>query len=271
MWVFEETKDRKQGASQLLEAERQITVIGLLKQKGSVNVFELSELCAASQNTIRRDLLKLEKDGMLRRTRGGAILSNSDSIELPDVLREDRDREEKLRIGLAASEMVQDGETIIVDSGTTTMQMIQHLRPRRNLTVITNSLTLGNILADYADIVSIITGGILRPVTRNLVGFPAESFLQHQINTVNAAFLGMGGVDAGQGFTNPNPFEVEVKRAMIGSARRVVVLLASSKVGYASPFPVCPLSAVHAIVTGRSLAAELAAAIREAGVELVLV
>lgn len=254
----------------MLEAERQITVITLLKQKGSVSVGELSTHCGASQNTIRRDLLKLEKDGMLRKTRGGAILNSADGIELPDIQREDRDREEKMRIGQAAAAMVQDGQTIIVDSGTTTMQIIQHLRTRRNLTIITNSLTIGNLLADCTDIVSIITGGILRPVTRNLVGFPAESFLQHQINKVDTAFLGMGGVDCDRGFTNPNPFEVEVKRAMIAAARRSVVLLAASKVGYLSLFPVCPLSAVNAIVTGRAIAEEQAAAIRKGGIELVL-
>jgi DeoR/GlpR family transcriptional regulator of sugar metabolism len=255
----------------MLEAERQINIINLLKERGSVNVCELSELCTASENTIRRDLLKLEKNGMLRKTRGGAILNSSGGIELPDIQRVDRDREEKLRIGGAAAAMVRDGETIIIDSGTTTLQIIPHLKMRRNLTVITNSLSTGNLLSDIPDIVTIVTGGILRPVTRSLVGFPAEAFLKHQINTVNTAFLGMGGLDIELGCTNPNPFEVEVKRAMLVSARRTVVLIASAKIGYVAPFPICPLSDVHVVITGRSLPGDTADRLRATGVELVLV
>jgi DeoR family fructose operon transcriptional repressor len=255
----------------MLEAERQINIINILKERGSVGVSELGEFCGASENTIRRDLLKLQRDGILRKTRGGAIVNSSGGIELPDIQRVDRDCEEKTRIGRAAAEMVQDGETIIVDTGTTTLQIIPNLKTRRNLTVITNSLSTGNLLSDIPDIVTIVTGGILRPVTRSLVGFPAETFLQHQINTVSTAFLGMGGVDIERGCTNPNPFEVEVKRAMIASARRVVVMIASGKVGYVAPFPVCPLSDVHVVITGRSLPGDTADRLRARGVELVLV
>ncbi len=255
----------------MLEAERQIQIIKILKEKGSVNVCELSGTCGTSENTIRRDLLKLERDGMLRKTRGGAIVNSSGGIELPDFQREDQDRDERLRIGEAAAMLVQDGQTIIVDTGTTTLQIVPHLKSRRNLTVITNSLSVGNLLAESPDIVTIITGGILRPVTRNLVGFPAETFLQHQINTVNTAFLGMGGADLEKGCTNPNPFEVEVKRAMVACARRVVLMVAAGKIGYVAPFAVCPLSAIHVIITGRSLPAEKADALRARGAELVLV
>ena len=249
----------------MLEAERQLTIINLLKRKVGVKISDLSSMCQVSQNTIRRDLEKLEKDGVLRRTRGGAILSTSRGIELPADVREGRDYEEKQRIGAAAASLVEDNETIIADAGTTTLQVVRAIEGKKGITVITNSLLIGNNLSERTDIVGIVTGGIIRHVNDALVGFPVEAFLTHQIHEVDKLFLGVGGIDAQSGFTITTPFEVELKRAMIRSARQVIVVAASSKLGKTALFNVCPLDAVHVLITGNEASSATLQEIRDIG------
>ena len=249
----------------MLEAERQLTIINLLKRKVGVQISDLSEICQVSQNTIRRDLGKLEKDGILRRTRGGAILSTSRGIELPANVRESRDFEEKQRIGVAGVSLIDDDETIIVDAGTTTLQVVRNLEGKRGITVITNSLLIGNNLSEKPDIVGIVTGGIIRHVNDALVGFPVEAFLAHQIHEVDKLYLGVGGIDIGSGFTITTPFEVELKRAMIRSARQVIVVAASSKLGKTALFNVCSFDDVHTIITGKEAPTDVLEKIRNTG------
>jgi DeoR family transcriptional regulator of aga operon len=255
----------------MLEAERQLTIISLIKREGGVQISHLSEMCGVSQNTIRRDLEKLEKDGVLRRTRGGAMLNTAKAIEVPAGVRASKDAEEKRRIGLAAAEMVNDDETIIIDAGTTTAQVCRALEGKTGLTVITNSLSVGTYLSEKPGIVGIVTGGIIRPVTNTLVGFPVESFLTHQIQQVDKAFIGVGAVDIENGFTITTPYEVEVKRAMMKSAKQVIVVAAASKIGNASLFSVCGFDDVDILITGKGIPAAFVEAISERTVRLVTV
>ena len=247
----------------MLEAERQLIILSLLKRKTAVKISNLSEICQVSQNTIRRDLEKLEKNGILRKTRGGAIPSAPRGIELPAGVREVRDYEEKQRIGTVAASLVEDNETIIADASTTTLQVVRAIEDKQGITVITNSLLIGNALSERTDITGIVTGGIIRHANDVLVGFPVEAFLTHQVREVDKLFLGVGGIDIESGFTIMTPFEIELKRAMVRVARQVIVVAASSKIGKTALFNVCSFDSIHMIITGREAPARALEKIRE--------
>lgn len=235
----------------MLEVERHHGIIREIRQNGIVRVSDLSELFDVSQNTIRRDLQKLEKEGLIKRTHGGAVVDGFYDIDLPFAIREDKYREEKQRIGKRAAEMIEDGETIILDAGTTVAQIARNIKNKRHLTMITNAVNVALELANCRDIVTILTGGIIREITNCLVGFPAEKFLNE--THVDKTFLAAGGITINEGLTNPNPFEVQVKKAMIKAAREVILAVTHNKFSVKALAPIAPVRVVHKIVTGNEV------------------
>jgi len=252
----------------MLEVERHQTIIKEIKQNGVVRVSDLSRLFDVSQNTIRRDLQKLEEEGLIRRTHGGAILEDFYGIDLPFVSREDKYREEKQHIGQKAAELIKDGETIILDAGTTVAQVARNIKNKRNLTVITNAVNVALELANSREILTILTGGIIREVTNCLVGYQAEEFLSKV--HVDKVFLAAGGVTVKEGLTNPNPFEVPVKKAMIKAAEEVILLVAHNKIGNIALAPIAPIEAVHKIITDDETPREKMELFQKKGIEIIL-
>jgi len=232
----------------MLEAERHQTIIKEIKENGVVRVSDLSRLFDVSQNTIRRDLQKLEEEGLIRRTHGGAILKDFyDDVSPPFTIRETKFKDEKQRIGQKAAEFIQEGETIILDAGTTVAQVAKNINNKRDLTVITNAVNVALELSHHRGIVTILTGGIIMETINCLVGYPAEEFLSKV--HVDKAFLAAGGVTVKEGLTNPNPFEVPAKKAMIKAAEEVILLVAHNKIGNIALAPIAPIEAVHKIIT----------------------
>jgi len=252
----------------MLEVERHQSILRQVKQNGVVRVSYLSKLLGVSQNTIRRDLQKLEEEGLIKRTHGGAVLEDFYGIDLPFVTREDKYREEKQRIGEKASELIEDGEAIILDAGTTVAQLAKNIKTKRDLTVITNAVNVALELANCRQILTILTGGIIREVTNCLVGYQAEEFLKNI--HVDKLFLAAGGVTAEEGLTNPNPFEVPVKKAMIKAAEEVILLVAHNKIGKVALAPIAPIEAVHKMVTDSKASQKDLQAFREKGVEVII-
>ena len=192
--------------------ERRNEIIRLVNKDGKVTVEALSKAFGVSNVTIRNDLNYLEERGMLHRTYGGAL--TRDFVALDTALNEKAKRhaEEKRLIGKAASEMVFDGDSIIIDSGTTTMELAKNIKDRKNLTVMTNAINIATELAGIPGITVMLTGGTLREKSFSLVGPHAEDVLREFY--FDKVFLGVDGFDIEFGLTTPNFLEAKLNCMM---------------------------------------------------------
>ncbi len=241
----------------------------LLQQKGEVSVLELSKRTGASQMTTRRDLQILEQDGVLRRVHGGAISVASRGYLPPYSVREKRQIEAKERIGQAAASMIGERETVILDVGTTTLETARALRGRQNLTVITSSLHIANVLARERGVRLMVTGGRVTPGDLSLIGDLAEeAFLRLRFDTL---VMGVAGVDADVGCTEFSTDDARVKRAALATVRRCIVVADSSKLGVVTFARICPLDSVDVVVTDSKVQPEQVAALESTHVEVVVV
>lgn len=258
----------------VLRAERELRIINKLRAEKIVHLTDLSRTIGVSENTVRRDLERLQGLGILKRTHGGAVLTEdqrethgSDDVEW--MTRQEHLPAQKETIGRKAAEMVLDGEAIILDAGTTTMQIARQLRQKRNLTVVTNAVNIGLELSRADSITVVLTGGILRELSKSLIGPLTEEFLGGRIH-VDRLFLSAGGVTLEDGAMNANTIEVPIKRAMIRAAREVVLVVTHDKVGKKSFTPITPLSSLAAIITDSGVDPRMADAFRERGVTLII-
>lgn len=225
--------------------ERQNRILSYLMAHRRATVTELAEMLATSESTIRRDLQDLEQTRQLQRTHGGAVLHDH-ALHEPSWQEKDvENAEAKAKIGELAAEMVGDGDTVLLDTGTTTVHIARQLRSR-DVTVITNSITIANDLSASESVHLIVLGGDLRANTGALVGpFTEQMLAQMHVDTV---FLGANGIDQ-TGITTPNPLEAATKRAMVRAAKRVVVAADVSKIGQLSFVRVCGWQDVHSLIT----------------------
>ena len=228
-------------------SERRQAVLRRLTTRGEVGFADLAEEFGVSEMTIRRDLETLEADGLARRVRGGAISVISSSYEPPFAVRATTASDAKTVIGVTAAGLVNDGDTVIVDVGTTTMELARALHGRRGLTVVTASLPVAAELGADPDIRVVVTGGQVRPGELSLTGGMAED----AFTTMNCdlAFIGVAGICVAPGLTEYNPDDARVKRAAIAAARRSIVVADSSKLGRVAFSTVAPLSAIDVLVT----------------------
>lgn len=235
--------------------ERRKKILNMLEMNGQVFVHELSELFDVSEVTIRNDLELFESKGLLIRSRGGAMiventvgmdfrLSDKDKINYP----------EKIRIGKKASELINSGETIILDSGTTTMEIAKNLSPNISLNVITNALNIANELVKGSNINIIVPGGTLRKNSHSLVGPLAEKSMRHFY--VDKVFLGVDGFDVHEGAFTPNIEEASLNQIMIEIAKEVILVADSSKFKRRSLAFICPPNKIDIVITDDKLSPE---------------
>ena len=252
----------------MLNLERQAKILELIEEHGKVEVGDLSRSLGASEVTIRKDLKELHARGLLRRAHGGAVRAETVSADPSLQIKAGLHAEEKRRIGAAAAALVADGESIILDSGTTTQQVARHLRDRRGLKVITNALNVAAALTGAGEVEVILLGGILRQNSGSLVGQFAEEMLRQF--SVDKLFLAVDAVDLEFGLSTPNLDESHVNQAMVHAARETILVADSSKFGRRSLSRIVPLSEVTRVVTDRGLPESTRAGLRELGVELIL-
>jgi len=252
----------------MLNLERQAKILELLEEYGKVEVPDLSRRLSASEVTIRKDLKELHGRGLLRRAHGGAVRAVTVGADPSLQIKAALHAEEKRRIGAAAAALVGDGESIILDSGTTTQQVARHLRRRRGLKVITNALNVATELTGADEVEVILLGGVLRQNSASLVGQFAEEMLRNF--SVDKLFLAVDGVDLEFGLSTPNLDESRVNQTMVGVARETILVADSSKFGRRSLSRIVDLREVDQIVTDGGLPEAMRADLRELGIELII-
>lgn len=248
---------------------RREIAVELLHDQGEVSVAELSNVTGVSPMTIRRDLEDLERQGALRRVYGGAISLASRSFAEPYALRINRHVEAKQRIGDAAAALLSERETVILDIGSTTLQVARALAKRRNLTVLTPSMHIAQVLVGSPGIQLMLTGGIVVPGELSLVGDAAEQTFSHL--RFDTFVMGVGGIEAEAGVTEHSLEDARVKRAALATVRRCIVVADSSKLGRVTFARICHLDQVHIVVTDNGATQEDVTALESAHVEVVVV
>jgi DeoR/GlpR family transcriptional regulator of sugar metabolism len=244
---------------------RQVNILEVVASTGAATTRELSAQFGVSEMTVRRDLQTLEDKGLVRRIRGGATVPSS------PWERSFRERlgmrlSQKRAIGRVASALVNDGDTIVLDAGTTTLEIARELTNRAELTVITNSVRVLEALAGSPQIRVIATGGSLKHRELALVGPVAQRMLTEM--RADLAFISAAGVVPTDGPMDYEDTEVAVKRAMIGTAAKRYIVADSSKFGVVRPMLIAPIATFQGVITDEGLQRSPAAALRRAGLEV---
>ena len=245
--------------------ERQLRIRERLRAAGKVTVEELAAAFHVSAATIRADLTALEGQRLLRRAHGGALALMDSRHEPPFLERAEAQAEQKRRIGQLAAAMICEGETILLDAGTTTHEIGRELAAsgKNGVTVVTNNLPTALLLMDAPGIETLVIGGHLEPRRRAMLGPVAVESLR--AIRVDRLFLGVNGVDSVSGLTAADFEAVQIKQAMLMCAASVVVVADGSKIGRAAFARIAPLSAATLLLTDAPLPGDMETALREAG------
>src|ERR1700756_1296980 len=255
--------------SEMLIDERRQHILELIQHQGRALVSDLSEQLNISQITIRKDLDYLQSKGVIQRSHGGALRVPSTALIDPTLQEKQKHNlREKERIATAASKMVEEGQCVILDSGTTTTAVAERLKRFKHLTIITNSV---NIAAELAgtDLEVILVGGTMRKNSFSLVGPLAEDNLEKM--HADILFLAVDGFDPEIGLTTPNFLESRVNRAMVKASEQVVAVCDSTKFNHRSLSRIVPLSAIHCVITDKDLPEAIAESLRSQKIDVVLV
>lgn len=248
--------------------ERRKQIIEKIKQNRMIKVTDLMEEHDVSIETIRRDLEHLEKQGILRRVYGGAVAVGMYGQEPDYTFREVVNYDEKKAIGARAAELINDGDTVFVDVGTTTLEAARYLHDKKNLTVITNSTAVAVEMVKYYGCRLILLGGELKRTELSTAGFLCEEGIRHF--HVSKALIGTGGISVKWGVTDYHIAETTARRLMIERSDMVIVLADYTKIEAAVMNCVCPIESIHTLVTDWSVSPKLVAGFREAGVNTIV-
>lgn len=231
---------------------------------------DLVERFRVSAVTARGDLDVLASNGSAVRSHGGAVRQSEDTQDYPLRFKETLSRNEKIRIGRAAAELVRPNEVIILDSGTTTAEVARQLKALRlqPLTIITNALNIASELLDMSGVSVILIGGLLRPVSCSLVGPQAEAMLKEF--HADRLFLAVDGFDLGIGASTPDVLEAQLNGIMIQVSKEVNVVADASKLGRRSVSRIGPIERIHRLITDSRIAPDFADSLREKGVDVLV-
>lgn len=252
----------------MLANQRRDKILELLKEDGSAKVIKLAKIFKVSEVTIRQDLEKLESEGFIRREHGGAFLKNvEDGVRSFTLLNQDNLEKKKI-IGRKAAELIEAGETIILDSGSTTTEIAKNLIGRSGLTVITNALNIALILGAEPGIEVIVTGGEFKPPTLSLTGQKAATFFE-DIH-VDKLFLATAGISLRSGLTYPSLSDIVVKKAMIESSDVTYLVADSTKIGKNAFASLGALSLIDYIITDAFIDQSYLQLFRDNDIELII-
>lgn len=248
--------------------QRRQKIVELIQEEGSARVKDLARIFSVTEPTIRQDLDKLDSDGLIVKEHGGAFLKSVPTQVKSFALQHLENMERKTAIAIAAAAFVSDGESLILDSGSTVTELAKRLVDRRGLTVVTNALNIALLLGAERGIDVLVTGGEFKPPTLSLTGEKAALFFQN-IHT-SKLFLATGGVSPLGELTYPGLSDIPVKRAMIEAASEVYLLADSTKFGRTSLAILGGMELVDCIVTDSGLTPEQRRICEQKGVRVVI-
>ncbi|HEY5159025.1 MAG TPA: DeoR/GlpR family DNA-binding transcription regulator [Anaerolineales bacterium] len=247
--------------------ERQNLIAQFVLRSQRISITELCETFSVSEATARRDLEALARDGRVQRVHGGAIALPQAPPESPILQRQDEQRDEKIRIGQAAAALAQDGETVFLGSGTTVLEIARALCGHHNLTAITNSLPVVNVLAGVEAITVICLGGMLRASELSFIGHITEQALTEV--RADRVFIGTRAISVEHGLTNEFMPETMTDRAILKSGKEIIVVADHTKFGRAATILLAPLESIHTLITDHSASHEFTDAIQSRGVRVI--
>lgn len=246
--------------------ERQVRIEEHLQKVEFASLDELSELVDASTSTVRRDLSLLEAKGTAQRTHGGARIVNPRSDEFAFSARDTHQLAEKEAIGKACAELIKPNQSIILDAGTTVYHVARHIEDKKPQ-IVTNSLPVANLFAVDNRLEVVISGGVIYPRLGVLVGpLAVEAFSKIH---ADVAIMGAGGITL-EGITNSHGLLIDIQRAMIHAAQKVILCIDHTKFGRRSVSNLCDLDCIDTIVTDSAAPADLVAALRGRDLEVVV-
>ena len=252
----------------LMANQRREKIMDLLREDGSAKVTNLAKLFKVTEVTIRQDLEKLEKDDLIVREHGGAFLKDVEDKVRNFSLVHQQNMDKKQIIAEKSLEFIESGDTIILDSGTTTTEIAKRLRGRHNITVITNALNIALILGAEPGIEVIVTGGEFKPPTLSLTGQKAADFF-NGLN-VHKLFLATAGISLKAGLTYPSISDIVVKKAMIGAADITYLVADSTKIGKSALASLGALSLIDYIITDEDIKSKHKQVFEEHEIELII-
>ncbi len=248
--------------------ERKKTILGRLMQDEKVQVHALAEQLNVSPETIRRDLDRLEKEGLLKKVYGGAVKTRMDSWEPPFIQREQMNNRAKTSIGKLAASLIKEGETIMIDNGTTTMEIVRYLQHRPDVTVVTHSVPVLLLAMEQFKGRIIFAGGAVNVSQQSVGGSLTEAMLQQF--KVHKAFISVGGISLVEGITDYDLNEASVSRKMIERAEESIILADHSKFGKTTFARIAALQDISMIITDKGCQADWIHQLKERGIEILI-
>lgn len=250
----------------MLNSHRREFILEGLSQNDRVSVTDIAKEFAVSDETVRRDLKDLEKEGLLRRIHGGAI-SVAAIRDEPINKRVQKAAKEKGIIAKLAVELISDHTSIFLSIGSTTEALARQLGKFSDLKVYTNSLNIAMIAKEFSGVSVFVTPGQLRQIESDLVGYDTISYIENYL--FDTAFMSVAGIDIGRGFMDYEEDEARVRQTIIKSSRNRVVMADSSKFGKTANIYTAPFNAIERFVTDRRPTPEFTAKFKEAGMEVI--
>lgn len=251
----------------LFAEERKNKILTVIAREKKVTVAQLSALFSVTGATIRTYLRDLESAGLLTRTHGGAIERTKTGFEPDSRQKEVQNLEAKRRIGLAALALIEDGDTIVLDTGTTTLELARCLKSRKNITVVTNDLLIAQVLEDMESVNVLFMGGLIRKGFHCTIGIQDRAIMEGL--TVDKAFMGANGFSASKGATTPDVQHAETKKRMIAMSAKTVLLCDQTKLGRVSLARFLPAEQLDVLVTD-GIDEKEREQIERAGIELIV-
>lgn len=251
----------------MLAIERRNAILAALSSEGKVIVSDLSKQFDVTEETIRRDIEKLSREGLATKTYGGAVSNVSPSIDLPYNIRKRVNIEQKQQIADKVASMINDGDRIMLDASSTAIFVIRKIKSKKNITIITNSVEILLELADKTGWTILSTGGMLKEGAFSMVGASAEKMIRGY--HVDLAVCSAKGIDERMGITDSNEKDSEMKQAIFAAANKRVLAVDNTKFDTISFVKVCDISDVDVVVTDTDPGESWRTRLPEHGVELI--